>query len=514
MTVEWGGPLRLDGILARAAVAQPGRDAVLFQDIAWTYADVHGRASRLAGALASLGVQKGDRVALWAANRPEFVEILFGVPMLGAIIAPLDHWWGWADAVVALEQLRPKVLIVAPSQAEAVIGHADALAACGVTAVLCLDRPSVAECHQLYPDCLARATPLARPTPVVPTDSAVIFFTSGSTGRSKGAVHTHGSLVAAAAIMSLELDLRDGERTLHFLPLFSSCMEHLIPLTLVCATHIILPQFDAERVWEAIDRFQVTHCDAVPTTLRRMLEVAPAIVPPSLRMISYASEPMPPGLITALIDRMPRVAFVQFYGMIEQLCLTVQSATDQLRKLGTVGRPMMGAELSLLTGDAAEPSGSAEIVARSPTLFAGYWQDESATAQVMRGGALRTGDIGRFDADGYLTLEGRAKELIKTGGLTVIPAEVESVLLGHPQVKEAAVVGVPDEHWGEAVHAFVTLTPGPPGREAELAAFCRERLAGYKRPKVIHLLSELPKTGIGKVARRLLRDQILTGRAP
>ena len=503
-----GHPLRLDAILAHAALSHPSREAVRFEDTCWTYAEVHDRARRVAGALQLLGVQKGDRVAWWATNRAEFVEVLFGVPALGAIVSPLDHWWTWDDALVALDQIRPRVLIVGAAQATLIAGHHEAIARAGVHTVLCLDPHPAAGLDESYPRHLERATPLLESTPVIPKDPAVILFTSGSTGRSKGAVHTHGSLVAAAAIMCLELELGDGERTLHFLPLFSSCLEHLIPLTLKAATHIILPTFDPQRVWEAVRDFKVTHLDAVPTTLRRMLEVAPTTIPPSLRMIGYASERMPPSLITALIEQMPGVDFVQFYGMIEQLCLTVLRPSDQLRKIGTVGRPMMGAELSLVTSDDGHRHEEGEIIARSPTLFAGYWQDDAATAQVMRGNAMRTGDIGRFDAEGFLTLEGRSKEMIKTGGLTVIPAEIESVLLGHPHVRDVAVVGVPDERWGEAVHAFVTASPGASLLHAELDAYCRERLAGYKRPKTIHIVADMPRTGIGKIAKRALQEQV------
>jgi acyl-CoA synthetase (AMP-forming)/AMP-acid ligase II len=287
---------------------------------------------------------------------------------------------------------------------------------------------------------------------------------------------------------------------LHFLPMFSSCLEHLLPLTLVRATHVILPQFEARAVWDTIRDAQITHCDAVPTTLRRLLEVAPAEIPKSLRMISYASERMPEQLISALIERMPAVDFIQFYGMIEQLCLTVLEAKDQLRKIGTVGRAMFGAQMYLLNG---------EIVARSPTLFAGYWQDDAATAQVMSEHWMRTGDLGSFDSEGFLRLEGRVKEIIKSGGMTVVPTEVERALLEHPQVSDVAVVGVPDTQWGEAVHAFVILEPGAAVEPAELKAFCQERLVGYKRPKAIHIVAELPRTGIGKVSRRVVRDGAL-----
>jgi acyl-CoA synthetase (AMP-forming)/AMP-acid ligase II len=498
--VEHGSGQRVDALLARAALTEPLRAAVVAGRLSWTYAEVYERACRLAGALSALGVRKGDRVALWTTNRPEFVEVFFGVPMIGAIASPLDFWWNWKDAHAALAQIRPKVLIVGPAQALAAVEQRAGIRSAGIEHVLCLDEPPAGSELDSYADLLAAAARLSRPTAVVPSDPAVILFTSGSTGRSKGAVHTHRSLTASAMIMSLELGLADGERTLHFLPMFSSCLEHLLPLTMVRATHVIMPQFEARAAWDAIRDAQITHFDAVPTTLRRLLEVAPEQIPQSLRMISYASEPMPEQLIRALVERMPAVQFVQFYGMIEQLCLTVQEAGDQLRKIGTVGRPMLGAQLYLLNG---------EIVARSPTLFAGYWQDDAATAQVMSEHWMRTGDLGAFDADGFLRLQGRVKEMIKSGGMTVIPGEVEQALLAHPHVIDAAVVGVPDTQWGEAVHAFVILEPGASVVAAELTAFCRERLIGYKRPKVIHIVTELPRTGIGKIARRAMRERAL-----
>jgi acyl-CoA synthetase (AMP-forming)/AMP-acid ligase II len=505
----YGSTPRLDALLRRAAASEPQRPAIIFQGAARSYAEVCDRARRFAGVAAAQGLYKGDRVAFWAANRPEFVEVLFGASMLGAIASPLDHWWKWADAYVALEQIRPRILIVGDSQALEAFGHRDALQAAGVECVLCLGEPIGGIACKPYEDQLRSASALPLLTPVAASDQAVVLFTSGSTGRSKGAVHTHGSLLCAASVMAFELGLRDGERTLHFLPLFSSCLEHLIPLTLMRATHFIMPHFDAAAVWETAADFDVTHFDAVPTTLRRILEVAPATIPQSLRLISYASERMPPRLITELIERMPAVEFVEFYGMMEQLCLTVLSPSEQRRKRGTVGRPMMGAELYIQSADGGPSAAgeAGEIIARSPTLFAGYWQDAAATGQVMRGEWMRTGDFGRFDSEGFLMLEGRIKEVIKSGGLTVIPTEIEGVLMQHSSVRDAAVIGVPDERWGEAVHAFVTLSPGAAASESELKSFCQDRLTGYKRPKVIHIVSELPRTGIGKIARRVVRAQ-------
>jgi acyl-CoA synthetase (AMP-forming)/AMP-acid ligase II len=463
---------------------------------------MHDRATKLAGVLAKRGVRKGDRVAYWASNRPEFLEFIFGVPKLGAIASPLDHWWTVADALKAIEQIRPQAIIAAGPQAADLANEKVRLEAAGVGHCLCLDEPPGVP-FEPYARALQAAAASFQLVPVAPDDPATLFFTSGSTGRSKGAVHTHGSLDAAATIMNLELGLRDGERTLHFLPLFSSCMEHLIPLTRARATHVIMPAFDAAAAWEAIAMHGVTHFDAVPTTLRRLLDAAPETIPASLRMVSYASEVMPPAVFAALVQKMPNVSFVQFYGMMEQLCLTVLDAANHVRKIRTVGRPMLGAELRILESE------THEILARSPTLFAGYWQDKAATASVIQDGWLRTGDRGHFDDEGFLVLEGRIKDMIKTGGLTVIPTEIESVLMAHPDVSDAAVVGVPDEHWGEAVHAFVTLAKGALTRETELQSYCRERLAGYKRPKVIHVVPELPRTGIGKIARRLVRENVM-----
>ncbi|HEY0685858.1 MAG TPA: class I adenylate-forming enzyme family protein [Steroidobacter sp.] len=499
--VEHGSVPRLDAILARAALSDPDREAVVFGDLSWTYSVVHERACRLAGALAELGVRKGDRVALWTTNRPEFVEVFFGVPQLGAICSPVDFWWSWKDAAVALTQIRPKVLIVGPAQAALVAESRAALREVGIEHVLCLDAPPAGSEFKSYADAISNAGKLKHSTPVAASDPAIILFTSGSTGRSKGAVHTHGGLMATATTMCLELGLADGERTLHFLPLFSSCLEHLLPLTLARATHVILPHFDSHAVWDAVRDAKVTHFDAVPTTLRRILKDAPAEIPPSLRMISYASERMPEPLIRALLERMPGVRFVQFYGMIEHLCLTVLSASDHLRKIDTVGRPMLGAQLYC--------SESGEIVARSPTMFAGYWNDPETTSKVMHEQWMRTGDIGQFDDQGFLRLKGRVKEIIKSGGMTVIPNEVEAALMSHPGVSDVAVVGMPDEEWGEAVHAFVIPASGATVSAADLKGYCQERLANYKRPKVIHLVAELPRTGIGKIARRVVRERAL-----
>ncbi len=497
--------LLLHEILEQAARAAPRREAVVLEDRSVSYAELVERAERFAGLVAARGVIDGARVAFWSTNRPEFPEFLFGSSLAGAVAVPLDHWWTPEDALGAIEQVRPRMILASPPHAESLEPHLPRLASAGVTERFVLD-DDAAPGWEPYERALLGADRHRGPAEAGLDAPVLILFTSGSTGRSKGAVHTHRDLAHTAAIMAFELGLAEGERTLHFLPLFSSCLEHLIPLTLVRGTHVILPKFDTGAVWEAAERHAITHFDAVPTVIKRLLEQGPPRAPEALRLVSYASEPMPAATGQAWLDRYPAAGLAQFYGMIEQLCLTILRPPEHPARLYSVGRPMMGAHLRVVGEDgedvaAGEPG---EVLARTPTLMQGYFGDPAATARVVVDGWMRTGDLGRFDQDGYLVLEGRLKEIIKSGGVTVVPREVEEVLLGHPSVLEAAVIGRPDQDWGEAVHAFAVLRPGATAAPEELRAFCRASLAGYKCPREVHVVAELPRTGIGKIARRRL----------
>lgn len=503
-----GETLGFSSILARAAQSVPTRDAVVQAGIKRSYASVFDRACRVAQSLHLLGVGKGDRVALWTNNCPEFMEVFFGVPMLGAIVSPVDCWWHWNDALVALETLRPKALFLGAEQAQLIAPHSEELESLGIKQIVCIDMPIPKVSTLLYDDFIRPSKKLTFQSDIEADDPAVILFTSGSTGKSKGTVHTHLSLTATAKTMCIELGFVDGEKTLHFLPMFSSCLEHLIPLTLMRATHVIHPRFDVNRIWHDLEHEQITHFDAVPTTLKRLMTAAPETAPSALRVISYASERMPEQLIKALIEKLPNVELVQFYGMIEHLCLTVLSASDHTRKPGTVGRPMLGARLKLDESQSTEP-GVGEIIALSPSMFSHYWEDQAATNSVVSDGWMKTGDLGCFDDDGYLELKGRVKELIKSGGITIIPGEIEAALQTCPDVHDAIVVGLPDTDWGEAVHAFVVLETGTQIDEQGLSEFCKGHLTGYKRPKQIHIVAELPKTGIGKVSRSIVRQQFI-----
>jgi long-chain acyl-CoA synthetase len=502
----------LGDILRRNGQVFADKPGVIQGDVRLSYRQVNERANSLAHGLRHLGVQRGDRVALLSRNDYRFVELYFGLPKIGAIFVPLNFWATANDLVLVLNQCQANVLILGPEFLDTVETIRPRLPAVQHLIVLDDHAPDgVIFCHEH----LANDYPTREPEADLDSEEDIlILYTSGSTGQPKGAVYTHRALLYTAMIMALELGLRETDITLHFLPMFSSNLEHLLPLSLIGATHVILRRFAPPAVWEAVAQEQVTHFDAVPTTMRLLLQ-CPDLASydtNSLRLVSYASEPMPAATITAWLKTFPQVEAVQFYGMIEFLCMTVQKPWEQLSRLGTVGKPMLGNDLRVVNDEGRDVAVGAvgEVICRSTCAVRGYWQAPELTRQVVRDGWMYTGDLGKLDEDGYLTLVGRKKDIIISGGMNVVPAEVEGVLYRHPAIAEAAVIGRPDPDWGEAVHAVVSLKPGATATAEELIRFCGERLSGYKKPRSVELLPSLPKTGIGKISRKALQDRYRT----
>ncbi len=471
------------------------------------FAQLAGRAGRHAAALAARGVRRGDRVALLAANDDRLVGALFACWWLGAVACPLNVRWSAHEIAQALADSGAALLLADDRLA----GLAAESGTLSIT-LQAMDEQA-AELSGAIPDSRTGGDALA-----------CILYTGGTTGRSKGVMLTHANLWTAAMARGAELNNAPDSVSLLVAPLFHVAgLGRLVGQSVVGGTCITLAQFRPASVLAAIEEQRITDTILVPTMLQALLD-DPGFHPDrvrSLGRIAFGAAPMPPDLLDRALQAWPQAEFFQAYGLTETagaVCINLPEnhRTPEARARGllhSVGRAGLGAEILIADDQGRElPRGEVgEIVVRGPMVTAGYWQNDEATAGAFRDGWFRTGDAGRMDADGYLYIVDRLKDLIITGGENVYCAEVEAALRSHPQVSQAAVIGRPDNHWGETVHAVVVLVDGANGDHGQadaLRAWCRERLAGYKCPRSIDFVTELPMSAAGKVLKQLLREQV------
>jgi fatty-acyl-CoA synthase len=475
--------------LAARAAMHPQRLALVVDGSAETrsYADLDANANRAAAALRALGVEEGDRVALALRNEPLFLELYFAAARLGAIVVPLNTRLAAAELAFQIRDCRASVAVACEDFD---------LGACGPARVV-----SRGELLALRPGVAAPPAPLAggeRPQ--------VILYTSGTTGTPKGAVLPHRKTLYNTLNAELFFGLRSDDVVVAPVPLFHSFGLKIlaVPALFAGATLVLVDRFDARSLQDCVQRSAATLLGAVPVMYRRMREagVEPRKLA-SLRCAFSAGAPIDVETIRAF--GAAGVRLIQGYGQTETSILCCLEPEQALARAGSVGRPVRHAELRI--GDAngqALPAGTrGEVLVRGPIVMLGYWERPEETARSRVGGWHRTGDLGVMDADGYVTLVGRTHDMYISGGENVYPAEVERVLEQHPDVAEAAVVGVPDPRWGEAGRAYV-VPRGAALDAAALLRFARERLAGYKVPREVLPIGELPRTPSGKVNKRAL----------
>jgi fatty-acyl-CoA synthase len=502
----------LDDGIARAG----DRLALVQGSRALTYRALGDRVARLAAGFAGLGLRRGDRVVLLMPNRPELVESLWAAFHGGFVAVPVN-WHLHPDEVgYIVGHSGAAAVVVSDETAAAVralpgpirvlrVGRADGPGAGLDDAEF--SNTTFSNTALDYEDVLA--LPPSSMVDTEDTDPAWLFYTSGTTGRPKGATLTHRNLAAMSLAYLRDLDpVADGSIYLHAAPLTHGSGLYLLPSTARGATQVIAPgsSFSARDFVRLIEEHQVTHAAFLaPTMLRRVVDEARGRTLPSLRSIVVGGAPLyqedlrdAVGVVGPLV--------VQMYGQGEApMTITVMPASEALDHPGSCGRAFHGVEIRIADpGGEPEPDGAdGEVLVRADVVMRGYWDNPDATAATLAGGWLHTGDIGHLDA-GYLHLTDRAKDVIITGGSNVYPREVEEVLLTHPAVREAAVVGIPDPEWGESVRAFVVAAGDPtPG---ELIQYCRGRLASFKKPREVILVTELPKNAAGKILKRELRQ--------
>ncbi|MBT2304917.1 AMP-binding protein [Variovorax paradoxus] len=455
-----------------------------------------------AAALAKRGIGRGDRVALLAPNSDALVRAILACWWLGAVACPLNIRWSTPELAHALQDSEAALLLVD-----------EALAALAPSSGPALVRLSALEEEG------ARLEPPAD-TRTGGDALAAILYTGGTTGRSKGVMLSHANFWTASIARAAELNNAPDSVSLLVAPLFHVAGLGRLVGQLIAGGHCVtMAQFRPAAVIEAIAEHRIGDIIVVPSMLQSLLD-DPAFTPErvqSLARIAFGAAPMPPDLLDRALAAWPDAEFFQAYGLTETagaVCINLPANhRPEARALGllnSVGRAGLGAEIIVADESGRElPRGEVgEVLARGPMVMQGYWRNPEATASALREGWLHTGDAGRMLSDGHLFIVDRLKDMIISGGENVYCAEVEAALRSHPRVAQAAVIGVPDARWGEAVHAVVVMVDEAAATADELRAWCRERLAGYKCPRGISFLRELPMSAAGKVLKNALREQV------
>jgi long-chain acyl-CoA synthetase len=477
-----------------------------------TWAEVCSRVARLAAGLRSLGVETGDRIGILGVNSDAYVEAYYAIAWAGCVFVPFNTRWARAEIDHALAGCRPRLMLVAESG----VTHLGSFDTAGVPVVGLGAALGIASAEDLIAVC----NPIGDQDRSG-NDLAGIFYTGGTTGRSKGVMVSHDNLVTNFFLVQAMQPLDPGDTFLHAAPMFHMAdASFLFGLTNLAATHVILPGFDPLVTVEAVERERVSAMLLVPTMMAMLCDALERKGGDmsSVRRWFYGASPISAGMLRRAMALLPNARFCQAYGQTEvSCCLTLLDHQDHLDgRLESAGRPLPACDVRVVDAALKDlPAGEVgEIVTRGPCVMQGYWEQPEATAEAIVGGWLRTGDAGRFDEHGYLYLVDRVKDMIVSGGENVFSVEVERALATHPDVVQCAVVGVPDERWGERVHAILQVRAGARLTEADLRAHCGPLLANYKQPRSFELRADsLPLSGVGKIAKAELRRPFWEGRA-
>jgi long-chain acyl-CoA synthetase len=509
--------------LAHAARMRGAALAVSDAQRTVTYSELARRVGGLGASLESLGSAAGARVGVLAANSLAHVECFLGIPAFGRVIVDLNFRLAEDELVFLSDDAGIELLVTDAERLEVARAIRER---CPQLREIVHDGPGCPDDCLDYEELVAAAP--AQPPGIGEHELAAISYTGGTTGRPKGVMLSHGNLLANARHNLLATGHSAEDRWLHVCPMFHVAgTANVLAATWVGATQVVLPRFTPELVATAIERDRITHLVLVPTMLGMLLDhdaAGPRDLS-SLRHVQYAASPIAPQLQRRVLDRFG-CDVAQFYGMTEA-APTVTHCTPRDHRLGrageepyrtrlaSMGAPVVGVQVDVRDGEGAPvaPGEVGEVWVRGPNVMLGYWNQPDATDAALVNGWYRTGDAAYADTDGYLYMVDRLKDMIITGAENVYSVEVERALAEHPAVLEAAVFGIPDELWGEAVHAVVAVAPASPVAAEELIAHCRALIAGFKVPRSIDVRTEpLPKSGAGKVLKNRLRDPFWAGR--
>jgi long-chain acyl-CoA synthetase len=523
----------LHNLVRIAAGSVPDKAAIDYLGCTMTFAELRSQVVAMASSLEALGIQKGDRVALQLPNCPQYVISYYAALSLGAIVVNVNPMLTAHELAGIVRDTRPTVLITFDLLAEAAhqVRKAEGLSKVIVTGLGdYAGTPNGAVTntveledgwHQLVT--LVHDAPRHRwpRVEIDPADPAAILYTGGTTGVPKGAVLTHANMVAATLQASVwgnpyaHLDSLESRSVLGPIPMFHAygniCVLNWGMFN--CATQILVPRVDIDELVELIDRVdKVSFFPAVPTMLIGILNHPKAStidLPRKLRSVNSGSAPLATEVIWQLLDL--DIFYIEGYGTTESAGLGMANPLMGMSKVGSIGIPYIDTDVRLVDPEEGVhevgPGEPGELLIKSATVMSHYWNRPEETAQQLRDGWLATGDIAVRDEDWYFSIVDRKKDMIIAGGYNIYPREIDEVLAQHPKILNGIAVGVPDPYRGETVKAFVVLKPGETATPEEIIGFCREQLAAYKAPKLVELRDSLPQSAVGKVLRRMLRDE-------
>jgi long-chain acyl-CoA synthetase len=506
--------MNIGQLLTDSAARTPDKTATIFRDQQTSYAELDKRVSQVANALIGLGIQKGDRVGVLLHNIPLYVEAYYGIVRAGATVVPMNVLYKTGEVAYIMRDSGAKALLTFGPFTQVAL---EAKAEAPELSYLIAATPSAIPGTLSWADTIGSASETAPNVPVSEDDVAVFSYTSGTTGRPKGAMLTHGNLLAnLTQCGSLDrIRVREDDVIWLGLPLFHIYgMNVGMNQTIMHGgTMLLVERFDPAATLEGIQKNVVTVIYGAPPMFLAWSQV-PNIKEYDLshvRFISSGAAALPVAVM-GLFEGLTGAEIFEGYGMSESSPVLTTNAAGPVTKPGTVGPVIPGVEVKIVDENDNElPHGQlGELIARGANVMKGYWNQPEATAETLRGGWLRTGDLATEDDDGYFTIVDRKKDMILVSGYNVYPREVEETLFTHPAVADAAVVQYPDPYQGESVMAFVVIKEGQTATAQEIIDYCRSQIAVFKCPRRVEFIDALPKNNTGKVLRRELRERAAT----
>jgi long-chain acyl-CoA synthetase len=507
------------GLMKRGFMYYPDKDCAICGEQRVTYRQFEARINKLVNLLYGLGLEKGDRVSVLAENSMTALEAMIALEKSGMVWAPLNFRHLPTEHAYHLNNAESRALIMQQHFAEGIESIKDELE---TVEHFIVDGEGYSGMDR-YDDLMAKASGKPTDIDIDENDPVALMYTSGTTGKAKGVVHTHKSFCLLAAFTAIELGIQPEDVVIYVAPINHGAGILLPPHLMMGVPNILISHLDVDYILEVIQKERVTSMWLAPTIIYFLLAYPNRenFDLSSLRALPYSSAPIAVEKLKEALDIFGPV-FSQAYGLVECPVISMLSRDDhvvggteeQTKRLGSAGREVIYTKVRVVDEDGNDlpPGEMGEIVVQSPLVMKEYWRNPEATAKAIRDGWLYTGDVGYLDEGGYLFIADRKKDMIITGGYNVYPKEVENVIFMNDAVFETAVIGIPDETWGESVKAFVVLKPGMEATEEEIIGLCKDNLASYKKPKSVEFIEALPKNMAGKILKTELRAPYWEGK--